>query len=84
MNLKKKSSCVGRVCYLLVLLLLSVGLIRIYDKPFEIASEHIVFKFENDFKSNKKMLLARERVVFKLPVPQITGFSRRPFFRFLT
>ena len=53
-------------------------------KPFEIAREDIVFKFENDFKSNMKAILAREKVVFKLLVPQITGSSRRPFLHFLT
>ena len=56
----------------------------IYNKPFEIACEDIVFKFENDFKSNMKIVLARKDVVFKLLVPQITGSSRRPFLRFLT
>ena len=54
-----------------------------YNKPFEIACKHIVFIFENDFKSNMKIILTREDVVFKLPVPQITGSSRRPFLRFL-
>ena len=29
-----------------------------------------------------KIILAREDVVFKSPVPQITGSSRRPFLRF--
>ena len=53
-------------------------------KSFEIACENIVFKFENDFKSNKKIILAGEDVAFKLPVPQITVSSRRPFLRFLT
>ena len=47
----------------------------IYNKPFEIACEDIVFKFENDLKSNKKIISAREGVVFKMLVPQITGFS---------
>ena len=56
----------------------------IHNKPFEIACEDIVFKFENDFKSNMKIILAREDVAFKLPVPQISGSSRRPFLRFLT
>ena len=56
---------------------------NIYNKPFEIACEYIVFKFENEFKSNTKMILARE-VAFKLPRPQITDSSRRPFLRFLT
>ena len=55
----------------------------IYNKPFEIAREHIVFKFENEFKSNMKIILAPEDVAFKLPLPQITGSSRRPFLRFL-
>ena len=52
---------------------------NIHNKPFEIACEDIVFKFENDFKSNIKIFLAHEDVVFKLLVPQITGSSRRPF-----
>ena len=56
----------------------------IYNKPFEIACEHTVFNFENDFESNMKIILARKDVVFKLPVPQITYSSRRPFLRFLT
>ena len=51
----------------------------IHNKPFEIACEHIVFKFENEFKSNMKLILAREDVAFKLPLLQITGSSRRPF-----
>ena len=55
-----------------------------YNKPFKIACEDIVFKFENDIKSNMKIILAREDVVFNLLVPQITGSSRRPFLRFLT
>ena len=29
-----------------------------------------------------KIILAREDVVFKLPMPQITVSSRRPFLRF--
>ena len=48
------------------------------------ACEDIVFKFESDFKSSMKINLAREDVVFKLLVPQITGSSRRPFLRFLS
>ena len=56
----------------------------IHNKPFEIACEHIVFKFENEFKSNMKIILAREEVAFKLPLPQITGSSRRPLLRILT
>ena len=40
-----------------------------YHKPFEIARENIVFKFENDYKSNMKIILPREGVIFKLPVP---------------
>ena len=36
-------------------------------KPFETACEEIVFKFESDFKSNMKIILAREDVVFMLP-----------------
>ena len=56
----------------------------IHNKPFEIACEHIVFKFENEFRSNMKIILAREDVAFKLPLPQISGSSRRPFLRFLT
>ena len=56
----------------------------IHNKPFEIASKHIVFKFENDFKSNMNIILAREDVAFKLPVLQITGSSPRPLLRFLT
>ena len=56
----------------------------IYNKPFEIACEDINFKFENDFKSNMKIIVTREDVVFKLLVPQITGSSRCPFLRFLT
>ena len=55
-----------------------------YNKPFEIACEDIVFKFENDFTSNEKITLAREDAVFKLPVPQITESSRRSILRFLT
>ena len=51
----------------------------IHNKLFEIASEHIVFKFENEFKSNMKIILARKDVAFKLQLPQITGSSRRPF-----
>ena len=51
------------------------------NKPFEIACEHTVFEFENDFKSSMKIILAREDVVFKLPVPQIVEFSRCPFLR---
>ena len=54
----------------------------IHNKPFEIACEHIVFKFKNDFKSNIQIILARD-VAFKLPPLLITGFSRRPFLRFL-
>ena len=50
----------------------------VYNKPFEIACEDIVFKFENDFKSNIKIILTREDVVLKLVVPQITGSFRRP------
>ena len=57
---------------------------NIHNKPFEIACEDIVFKFENEFKSNMKIISAREEVTFKLPLPQITGSSRRPFLRFLT
>ena len=56
----------------------------IHNKPFEIACKYIVFKFENEFKSNMKIILAREDVAFKLPLPQTTGSSRRPFLRFLT
>ena len=56
----------------------------IHNKPFEIACEDIVFKLENAFKSNMKTNLAREDVVFKSPLPQITGSSLRPFLRFLT
>ena len=41
----------------------------IYNRSFKIACEDIVFKFENDFKSSRKMNLAREGVVFKLLVP---------------
>ena len=55
----------------------------IHNKPFEISCERIVFKFENEFKSNMKIILARD-VAFKLPLPQITRSSRRPFLRFLT
>ena len=55
-----------------------------HNKPFEIACENIVCKFENDFKPNIKMILAREDVAFKLPLLQITGSSRRPFLRFST
>ena len=55
-----------------------------YNKSFGIACEDIVFKFENDFKSNMKIILPREDVVFKLLVPQVTRSSRRPFLRFLT
>ena len=54
--------------------------IPVYNKPFEIACEEIVFKFVNDFKSSMKINVD---VVFKLLVPQITGSSRRPFLRFL-
>ena len=57
---------------------------NIYNKPFEKACEDIVFTFENDFKLNVKIILTREDVVFNLPVPQITGSSRRPFLHFLT
>ena len=57
---------------------------NMYNKPFDIACKDIVFKFENDFKSNMKIILARKDVVFELLVPQITGSSRRPFLRFLT
>ena len=39
----------------------------ICNKPFKIACEDIVFKFENDFESNMKIILAREDVVFMLP-----------------
>ena len=53
-----------------------------YHEPFEIACEDIVFKLENDFKSSMKINLAREDVVFKLLVPEISGSSRRPFLRF--
>ena len=54
-----------------------------HNKPFEIACEHrrTVFKVKNRF---KLICLAREDVAFKLPLPQITGSSRRPFLRFLT
>ena len=44
-------------------------------KPFEIACKHTVFKFENDFKSNMKIILARD-LAFKSPLPQISGSSR--------
>ena len=54
----------------------------IHNKPFKIACEHIVFKFENDITSNIKIILAREDVAFKSPLLQITGFSRRPFCAF--
>ena len=56
----------------------------IYNKPFAIACEDIVFIFEDDLKSNVKIILAREDVAFKLPVAQIIGSSRRPILRFLT
>ena len=56
----------------------------IHNKLFEIARERIVSKFENEFKSNMKIILAREDVAFKLPLPQITASSQRPFLRFLT
>ena len=58
----------------------------IHNKPFKIACEHtiIVFKFENEFISNLKIILAREDVAFKLPLSQITGSSRCPFLRFFT
>ena len=59
-----------------------VNLSDIYNKPFATASKDIVFKFENDFKSNMKIILAREDVAFKLPEPQIIGSSRRPSLRF--
>ena len=55
-----------------------------YNKPFEIAREDFVFKFENDFKSSMKIVLACEDVGFKLLEPQTTGSSQRPFLRFLT
>ena len=42
----------------------------------------IVFKSENNIKSNMKVILPREDVVFKLPGPQITGSPRCPFLRF--
>ena len=45
----------------------------IHNKPVEIACEHIVFKFENEFKLNMKIILAQEDVAFKLPLPQITN-----------
>ena len=45
----------------------------IHNKPFEIPGEHIVFKFENEFKLNIKIILAQEDVAFKLPLPQIAG-----------
>ena len=54
----------------------------IHNKPFEIACQYIVFKFENEFISNMKIILAREDVAFKLPLPQITGSSRRSFYAF--
>ena len=56
----------------------------IHNKPLKIACERIVFKFENKFKSNMKIILARQDVAFKLPLPQSTRSSRRPFLRFLT
>ena len=56
----------------------------IYNKLFEIACEDTVFKLENVFKLNMKPILAREDVVYELPVPQITGSLRRSFLRFLT
>ena len=56
----------------------------IHNRPFEIACKYIVFKFKNEFTSNMKIILAREDVAFTLPLPQITGSSRRPFLRCLT
>ena len=73
-----------KLCRKSLLVLLSEGLIRTQSKLFEIACEHIVFKFENNFKSNMKIILAREDVVFNLSVPQITESSRRLILCFLT
>ena len=42
---------------------------NIYNKPFKIANEDIIFKFENDFNSSMKINLSREDVVFKLLAP---------------
>ena len=55
----------------------------LHNKPFEIACEDIVFKFENTL--NMRIILAREDgIACILPLPQITESSRRPFLRFLT
>ena len=58
--------------------------IPVHNKSFKIACADIVFKFENDFESNMKIILAEKYVAFKLPLPQITGSSLLPFLRFLT
>ena len=48
--------------------------IPVHNRLFEIACEHTgtVFKVENEFKSNMKVILAQEDAAFKLPLPQIT------------